>query len=94
MAIIYQLMQSADGLRVFMSPEQGEIYKGYGIITSLSAGRQVPFCIHLNTGRIIPSLSENTKTKIDKIEDVIDPNWEYERICKITNEYEDILENL
>lgn len=67
---------------------EGVVHKGFGITTWLSAGRQAPFCIHMETKRIIPRLTggvdiEEVKRKIDLVEPYVRAEMEYEEINEI-----------
>lgn len=87
LATIKVLTQRHDGRETFMAEHEGVIYKGYGIVHWLSAGRQVPFTIHINSGRIIPMFVapdlEIVKKRIDAAERYVSPDMEYNKINEI-----------
>ncbi|MDF2881263.1 MAG: hypothetical protein K0R54_1820 [Clostridiaceae bacterium] len=91
MAIIQVLTLQGNTNRTVLKDYQGEIYKGYGIVHWLSAGRKSYFAIHLKTGRIIGILSGGTssdtiKGKIDCAKKHINPSMEYDEIKETLSE--------
>jgi hypothetical protein len=87
MAIVEVAMQNQNGNH-FMDKQEGEIYKGFGIVLTLSAGRMAGFAIHIPTGRIIASLvdgfgSEAVKVRIDQVTSFINGEMTYEEIDRI-----------
>lgn len=87
MATIKVLTASHDESETFMEEHEGVIYKGYGIVHWISAGRQVHFTIHINSGRIIPMFVapdiDTVKNRIDASEKYVSPDMDYDKINEI-----------
>lgn len=71
--------------QLYMDYREGEIYKEFGIVETLSAGKMRGTVIHLESGRIVSDLcalagKEVAKKHIDYTEHALRGNWDYEAI--------------